>query len=147
MRIKRGEYEMEKMMRFGVSMEEDLMGKFSTYMKRKGYNNRSEALRDLVREKLIQEEWEGGEAESIGTVSIIYDHESRELSHKLTHVQHEKIGHVVAALHVHVDQHHCLETLVLRGRGREVKKLADGLISTKGVKFGKPAFITLGSIA
>jgi len=137
---------MTNMMRFGVSMEEDLLDKFGKYMKRKGYSNRSEALRDLVREKLIQEEWEGGEAESIGTVCIIYDHESRELSRKLTSAQHEKLGHVVAALHIHVDQHHCLETLVLRGRGREVRKLADGLISTKGVKFGKPAFITLNSI-
>jgi CopG family transcriptional regulator, nickel-responsive regulator len=138
---------MEKMVRFGMSMEEELLVKLSAYMKRKGYTNRSEALRDFVREKLIQEDWEGGEAEAIGTVSIVYDHESHELSHKLTHLQHEKIGHVVAALHVHVDQHHCLEALVLRGRGREVKKLADGLISTKGVKHGKAAFVTIDSIS
>ncbi len=138
---------MDTMVRFGMSMEEELLDKFSAYMKKKGYSNRSEALRDLVREKLIQEDWEGGEAEAIGTVSIIYDHESRELSHKLVHIQHDKIGHVVAAMHVHVDRHHCLEALVLRGRGREVKKLADGLISTKGVKYGRTAFITINSIA
>jgi len=137
---------MENMVRFGMSMEEELLDKFSAYMKRKGYSNRSEALRDLVREKLIQEDWEGGEAEAVGTVSIIYDHESHELSHKLTHVQHEKIGYVVAAMHVHVDHHNCLETLVLRGRGRDVKKLADSFISTKGVKHGKSAFVTLDSI-
>jgi CopG family transcriptional regulator, nickel-responsive regulator len=138
---------MEKTIRFGMSMEAELLNKFERQMKKKGYTNRSEAIRDLIRDSLVRDEWEGGEAESIGTVTIIYDHEERELSKKLTHNQHRNISHVVAATHVHVDSHHCLEALILRGKGREIKALADGLIGTKGVKHGQISFTTLNAIS
>ncbi len=137
---------MGKMIRFGMSMESELLDKFERRMKKKGYENRSEAIRDLIRDTLVRDEWEGGEAESVGTVTIIYDHEERELSKKLTHSQHRNISHVVAATHVHVDSRHCLEALILRGKGREIKALADGLIGTKGVKHGQVSFTTLNAI-
>mgnify|MGYP000185724029 CR=1 FL=1 len=137
---------MENMVRFGISIEEDLLEKFGAFMQRKGYHNRSEAIRDLIRDRLVKEEWEGGEAQAIGVVSIIYSHDSHELSHKLTHAQHEEISNIVATLHVHVDRQNCLEVLVLRGRGRDLARLGDSLISTKGVKHGRTSFTTLGAI-
>ena len=138
---------MENMVRFGVSIDEDLLGKFDSFLRKKGYQNRSEALRDIIREKLIEKEWEGGEAESFGTVSLVYNHESRELAQKLIAAQHKELAHIVASLHVHVDHHNCLEVLVLRGRGREVKKLGDMLVSTKGVKHGRTSFTTTGILS
>lgn len=138
---------MEKIVRYGISMEQELVEKFNGYMKRKGYNNRSEAIRDLIRDALVRDEWEGGEAESIGTVSIIYDHEARDLSKKLTSNQHQNIGNVVASMHIHVDRHHCLEALILRGRGREIKTFAEALVGTKGVKHGQMSFTTLSAIS
>lgn len=138
---------MEHTARFGISIEEELLEKFEAYMKRKGYTNRSEAIRDLIRDRLDEEEWQGGEAESIGTVSLVYNHESRELAGKLTAAQHEHLGGNVASLHVHVDKHNCLEVLVLRGKGRELQRFADSLISTKGVKHGRMAFTTISAIS
>ena len=137
---------MDNMVRFGISIEDDLLDKFGAYMQRKGYHNRSEAIRDLIRDKLVEEEWEGGETQAIGVVSVVYSHEARELSHKLTHIQHDEIANIVASLHVHVDKHNCLEVLVLRGRGRDLNRLGDSLISTKGVKHGRTSFTTLGAI-
>ena len=137
---------MENMVRFGISIEDELLEKFSAYMQKKGYSNRSEAIRDLIRDRLVREEWEGGESESIGTVSMVFNHESRELSHKLTHAQHHNIANIVASLHVHVDRHNCLEVLVMRGRGRELRKLGDALVSTRGVLHGNCSFTTLEAI-
>jgi len=134
------------MVRFGISIEEDLLDKFGSYMQRKGYHNRSEAIRDLIRDQLVKEEWDGGESQAMGVVSIVYSHESRELSQKLTQAQHDEIANIVATLHVHVDRHNCLEVLVMRGRGRDLASLGDTLISTKGVKHGRASFTTLGAI-
>jgi len=138
---------MANTVRFGVSIDEDLLGKLDVLLKKKGYSNRSEGIRDIVREKLVEEEWEAGEAESFGTVSLVYNHESRELAQKLISAQHKELAHIVASLHVHVDHHNCLEVLVLRGRGREVKKLGDMLVSTKGVKHGRTNFTTTGILS
>jgi CopG family nickel-responsive transcriptional regulator len=138
---------MDNMVRFGVSIEDDLLDRFSGYMIRKGYTNRSEALRDLIRDTLNREEWEGGEAESIGTVSMIYSHESREMTQRLTKAQHDQMSNIVASLHVHVDRHNCLEVLVLRGRGRDLQKLGDSILSTRGVKHGSTSFTTLTTIS
>ena len=137
---------MDNMVRFGISIEENLLDKFGAYMQRKGYHNRSEAIRDLIRDKLVAEEWEGGESQAIGVVSVVYNHESRELGQKLTRAQHDEIANIVATLHIHVDRHNCLEVLVLRGRGRDLSRLGDGLITTKGVKHGTTSFTTLGAI-
>ncbi len=118
-------------------MEESLLKKFDALCETKGYNNRSEAIRDIVRDLLVEEDAQREEVETVGTVTIIYDHHQRELERKMTEYQHSYLNAIISALHVHLDKHLCLEVLVLRGKTGEIKKIADGLIATKGVKHGK----------
>jgi CopG family transcriptional regulator, nickel-responsive regulator len=122
--------------RFGVSLDETLLEHFDRLIRRKGYTNRSEALRDLIRDSLVHEQWEIGTAETVGTLTLVYNHEVRELADKLTDIQHQHYRTVVSTLHVHLDTHHCLEVLVLRGKANELKAIADRLIGTRGVKHG-----------
>ncbi len=126
---------MEKMIRFGVSIPPELLKKFDEFIDRKGYENRSEAIRDIIRDKLIEET--GKEGEIVGSVTILYDHNVRGLMEKLTDLQHENFTSVLTTVHVHLDEHHCLEVIIVRGEAESVKKLADRLIATKGVKHGK----------
>jgi CopG family nickel-responsive transcriptional regulator len=132
--------------RIGISLEEDLLGQFDRLIAEKGYVNRSEAIRDLIRDALVQREWSesGARAERVAVVTLVYDHDSTTLAHKLAHVQHENHRAVVSALHVHMDEHNCLEVLVLRGRAQDVLAMGEGLISTKGVKFGRLVPATTG---
>lgn len=132
--------------RIGVSLEKDLLEPFDQLIAQKGYATRSEAIRDLIREALVQRQWSearGGE-EQVAVVTLVYDHDSSSLAQKLAHIQHENHKAVVSALHVHMDEHNCLEVLVLRGRAREVLRMGEGLISTKGVKYGKVVPATTG---
>jgi len=130
--------------RFGVSIDSGLIKKFDGLISRKGYPTRSEAIRDLIRDRLVEEEWEAGRQETVGTLTIVYNHHTRELEHALTDMQHQAFHQIVSALHVHLDAHNCLEVLVLKGRGSEIKKIADRLIGTKGVKHGKLTMTTTG---
>ncbi len=131
--------------RIGISLEDDLLAHFDKLIAEKGYVNRSEAVRDLIREQLVQREWsESGGGEKVAVVAIVYDPESSSLAQKLTHIQHENHRAVVSALHVHMDAHNCLEVLVLRGRAAEIVQMADGLVSTRGVKYGKVVPATTG---
>ena len=132
--------------RIGISLEEDLLAQFDRLIEQKGYVNRSEAIRDLIRDALVQRAWSESDAreERVAVVALVYDHDSTSLAHKLAHVQHENHKAVVSALHVHMDAHNCLEVLVLRGRGRDVLAMGEGLISTKGVKFGRIVPATTG---
>jgi CopG family nickel-responsive transcriptional regulator len=132
--------------RIGISLEEDLLEQFDRLIAEKGYVNRSEAVRDLIRDSLVQREWAeaSGREEKVAVVTLVYDHDSASLTQKLAHIQHENHRAVVSALHVHLDPHNCLEVLVLRGRGRDVSAMGDGLVSTKGVKFGKVVPATTG---
>lgn len=122
--------------RFGVSLDERLLARFDRLIERKGYPNRSEAIRDLIRESLVREQWELGTENAVGTITLIFDHETRELADRLTDLQHEHYDKIVSTLHVHLDSHHCLEVLVLRGRAADIKAIADRLIGTRGVKHG-----------
>jgi CopG family nickel-responsive transcriptional regulator len=131
--------------RFGVSTDERLLGRFDALIAEKGYVNRSEAVRDLIRNALVEEEWSDGEAEAVGTVTLVYDHHSTDLSDKLTEHQHSHHEEIVSTLHIHLDSHHCLEVVVLRGKAREIKRIADGLIGTKGVKHGRFVASTTGA--
>jgi CopG family nickel-responsive transcriptional regulator len=131
-------------MRFGVSIENKLMKKFDDLIERKGYAARSEALRDLIRDRLVEEEWESGDQETVGTITLVYDHHTRELDHALTDLQHRSFHQIVSALHVHLDAHNCLEVLVVKGKSRDIRRIADGLIGTKGVKHGKLTMTTTG---
>jgi len=135
---------MAETIRFGISINENLLRKFDEMIARKGYVNRSEAIRDLIRNALVEEEWGKGEEEAVGTVSLIYDHHTRDLSDKLTEHQHSHHKEIISALHVHLDHHHCLEVVVAKGKARNIRKLAEELIGTKGVKHGKLMTTTTG---
>jgi CopG family transcriptional regulator, nickel-responsive regulator len=131
--------------RIGISLEQDLLAQFDKLIAEKGYVNRSEAVRDLIRDSLVQREWASrGREEKVAVVTLVYDHDSASLTQKLAHIQHENHRAVVSALHVHLDPHNCLEVLVLRGRGKDVSAMGDGLVSTKGVKYGKVVPATTG---
>jgi len=132
--------------RIGISLEDDLLTQFDRLTDQKGYVTRSEAIRDLIRDALVQREWAegGGGEERVAVVTLVYDHDSSSLAQKLAHIQHENHKAVVSALHVHMDEHNCLEVLVLRGRARDVVRMGEGLVSTKGVKFGKVVPATTG---
>lgn len=128
---------MGKTIRFSISIPEELSKKLEDLLKRKGYKNRSEALRDFIRASLVEEEWKESRGEVVGVLSIVYDHHVRALSEKITEIEHCNLGCVVSSLHVHLDEDHCLETIVLRGKKERVQRISDEIISTKGVILGK----------
>jgi len=135
---------MSELTRFGISMDAALLASFDQLIERKGYVNRSEAIRDLVRNALVEEQWSKGNEQTVGTVTIVYDHHVRDLADKLTEHQHAHHDNIVSALHVHLDHDNCLEVVVVRGRSSDVQRLADELIGTKGVKHGKLVTTTTG---
>ena len=135
---------MADLTRFGISIDARLLDRFDQMIGDKGYVNRSEAIRDLIRGALVDEEWARDDQEIVGTVTLVYNHHTRDLSDKLTEHQHAHHDEIVSALHVHLDAHHCLEVVVVRGKARQVKRLADELIGTKGVKHGKLVTSTTG---
>jgi CopG family transcriptional regulator, nickel-responsive regulator len=134
---------MSKLVRFGVAVEDDLLRRFDQVIGAKGYATRSEALRDLMRERLVEEEWRTDE-ETVGVVTLVYDHSVRELQERLTELQHGLAGQVISTLHVHLDARHCLEVILVRGTGRRLGDFADHLVGLKGVIFGKLLPATLG---
>jgi len=133
-----------RLMRFGVSMEDDLLERFDSVCAVRGYRNRSEAIRDMVRGLLVENELREGSAEGVGTLTLVYNHHQRELQEKLTSYQHEHLRAIISTVHVHLSQHLCLEVLVLRGKAKEIKRIADGLVATKGVQHGKLVMTTAG---
>ena len=135
---------MADLVRFGVSIPDDLLEKFDVLIAEKGYTNRSEAIRDLIRDRLVEDEWSASEHEVVGTVTVVYNHEQSDLAQKLTQIQHRQHELVISSLHVHLDQHNCLEVLIMRGRSDDVKKVGQLLISTRGVKHGKITMTTTG---
>lgn len=135
---------MSTLSRIGVAIESDLLEKFDQLIAHKGYTNRSEAFRDLIRDELVQKSWEKPDSLVVGTVTLVYDHHVRMLSEKLTDIQHESFHHVLSTLHVHLDHDNCLEVLVLKGKASVVRRMADALISTKGVKHGQLVITTSG---
>lgn len=127
---------MAKIVRFGVSMEAELLRAFDELIEKKGYGNRSEAIRDLIREALAAQAWEEG-AEMLGVILLFYDHHKRELLSKLTEAQHRAYTKILASLHIHVDEDHCLEVIAVRGQAQEVAQLADRLRAEPGVLLGR----------
>jgi len=123
--------------RIGVSLESDLLDRFDTFITEKGYENRSEAFRDLIRDRLVGTAVVDSKAPVVGTVTLIYNHHTRLLPEKLADLQHEHHEVVISTLHAHLDHDTCLEVVLLRGRSRGVQQLADKLISTKGVRHGR----------
>jgi len=123
--------------RIGVSIDADLLQRFDSFIADKGYENRSEAFRDLIRERLVDSAVIGRNAFVVGTVTLIYDHHTRLLPEKLTDIQHEHHDIIISTLHAHLDHENCLEVIVLRGKSKDVQHLADRLLSTKGVQHGR----------
>lgn len=134
---------MERLVRFGVSLDRKLLGAFDRHIRQRHYTNRSEALRDLIRDKLVGEEWDENK-QTMGTITYVYDHHVRGLAGKLTDIQHAHSGQILSGMHVHLDHNHCLEVLVVKGKGGDIKKVADALVSVKGVKHGKLTMTTTG---
>jgi CopG family transcriptional regulator, nickel-responsive regulator len=128
---------MGELSRIGVAIDSDLLDRFDRLIGKRGYTNRSEAFRDLIRDELVEETWEVGEAQVVGSITLVYDHHVRLLNEKLTDLQHEWHRSILSTLHVHLDHDHCLEVLVVRGKAAHLRKIADTLISTKGVKHGR----------
>ena len=135
---------MEKVVRFGISINPKLLERFDAIIQEKGYTNRSEAIRDLIRDFLVAEEWKASDEETVGTLTLVYDHEIRGISDKLTDLQHKYHKNIISTLHVHLDEHNCMEVLILRGKAKNIKKIADTLISARGVKHGKLVTSTTG---
>ena len=138
---------MSELSRIGVAIDSKLLAKFDEHIARRGYTNRSEAFRDLIRDELIEQAAAMPDAMVVGTVTLVYDHHVRQLSEKLTEMQHESFHNVLSTLHVHLDHDHCLEVLVIKGKAGVVRKLADALISTKGVQHGRLTITTSGAVA
>jgi len=131
------------LIRFGVSIEKDLLERFDRFIKDKKYTNRSEAFRDLIRQDLVQKQWLSGQ-EVAGTITLIYDHHKRELVNKLMDIQHNFGGTIISSQHVHLDHNNCLEIIAVKGSPKGAQKLADSLKSVKGVKHGTLSMSTTG---
>lgn len=134
---------MSELIRFGVSLEKNLLRDFDKLIKNKEYSNRSEAIRDLIRDSLVKEEWKKGE-EVAGAISIVYDHHKRELMDLLVDIQHGYQDMIIASQHAHLDHHNCLEVIIVRGKSDSIRGLADRLRAVKGVKHGSLTLTTLG---
>jgi CopG family nickel-responsive transcriptional regulator len=135
---------MSELRRIGVAIDGELLDRFDALLASKSYANRSEGFRDLIRDALVREQTADPDCEAVGTLTLVYDHHVRELSAKLTGVQHDHYREIISTLHVHLDHHNCLEVLVLRGRAGEVRRIAGQLISAKGVKHGRLTLTAAG---
>lgn len=130
--------------RFGVSLDSDLLERFDALCDQRGYQNRSEAIRDLLRNTLVRQEWEDSGKDVAAVLTLVYDHHKSDLAQRITEVQHDFHHLIVTTLHVHLDHYNCLEALVLKGPGGSVRELADRLVATKGVKYGNCSLATTG---
>jgi CopG family nickel-responsive transcriptional regulator len=136
---------MRELARIGVAIDSLLLEQFDRLIEERGYTNRSEAFRDLIREELVQKSCESPNSEVVGTVTLVYDHHVRMLNEKLTDMQHDHHKNILSTMHVHLDHDNCLEVLVMKGKAGNVQKIADALISTKGVKHGYLTLTTTGT--
>ncbi len=135
---------MSELKRFGIAMDAALLADFDRLIAQAGYQNRSEAIRDLVRDHLVADQWQDPRATVIGTITLVYDHHSSDVEHRLTHLQHEHAGEICASTHVHLDHDNCLEVIIVRGPSKMVRDLASQLIASRGVKHGKLVTTTTG---
>jgi CopG family nickel-responsive transcriptional regulator len=131
------------LVRTGLSLERGLLEKFDDIIARRGYQNRSKAIRDLIREHLVYEEGDQNKVIA-GTLTIVYDHHRRNLTERLVEIQHQAHTQVLAATHVHLDHHNCLEVVIMKGRSAELTKIADQILSLRGVKHGKFVITSAG---
>lgn len=130
--------------RFGISLDRVLLERFDRLIEKKGYSSRSEAIRDLIRDSLVMQEWESATVETVGTITIVYSHDTRELTDILMDLQHLYFHSIISSMHIHLDEHNCLEVIVVKGKAKDIKAIADRLIGTRGVKHGKLTVTTTG---
>ena len=135
---------MSELVRFGVSLEDDLLNKFDRHIKKHKYTNRSEAIRDLIREELVKKEWTENK-EVTGAITIVYDHHTRELVTKVLDVQHDYHACILSTQHIHLDHHNCFEIIVTKGKSKEIEELYQKLKSIKNVKHAGFMMATKGS--
>jgi len=128
---------MSELTRTALAIEKDLLRKFDAWMASHGYDNRSEAVRDLMRSALTEAEWANPRAKVLAVLSIIYDHESHTLAQELAHIQHEDHDAILCSQHVHLDAHRCLEVILMKGTAAQLRRLADVIVATRGVRAGK----------
>lgn len=134
--------------RFSVAMPKELLSRFDQLVVRRGLaKNRSEVIRDLVRDALVEDECAIPGAEVVGTLTIAFDHHASDLQEKLHAIQHDYVATIVSSLHVHLDQHHCMEVIILRGESRLVQDIANLILGTKGVKNGRLVMTTADTLA
>jgi len=128
---------MERVERVGVSLDRKLLSAFDKLIAGQGYHSRSEAIRDLIRQRISSEHLSNPKAKAVGAVTLVYNHHSTKLMEKVTDLQHSHLLQTISSMHIHLDEHDCLEVIVLRGRVGEISKMAENIISLKGVKLGR----------
>ncbi len=134
---------MSRLVRFSISLEDELLQKFDLHLKEQKYKNRSEAIRDLIREELVEEEW-AKNAQVAGTITLVYSHHKRGLVQKLISYQHAYHHLIISTQHIHLDHDNCLEVIIVQGKARSLQQLTDKLKAVKGVKYGNLAMATCG---
>ena len=129
--------------RFSVSLEEELLEQFDSYIRERGYVNRSEAVRDLIRKEFISEEWEQ-DGDVAGVVTLVYNHHQPQLQEKITEIQHDYYTLITSTTHVHMDHHNCLEVIIVKGKASRIREMAEKVIAMRGVKNGKLTMTSTG---
>ena len=128
---------MAKTVRFSISISPSLLEEFDQAIKEKAYKNRSKAIRDLIVNFIVDRAWEKSDREVMGSLTVLYDHESRGLVEKLLEIQHERRENIISTMHMHIDERNCMEILAVKGYPKEIRELADRIMSCKGVKHGR----------
>lgn len=125
---------MEQITRFGVSLPAGLLEKFDAQIDEMGYGNRSKAIADLIRNSMVDKDWESGKGDVVGVVTMVYDHHTSDVVNKLLALQHDTDVNIYSTMHIHLDHHNCLEILAIKGKPSEIKAFADSAKSVRGVK-------------
>jgi CopG family nickel-responsive transcriptional regulator len=133
---------MGKLTRTALAIDADLLERFDAWMLARGYTNRSEAVRDLIRTALTEEEWSNPRAQVVAVLSIVYEHHAHTLAQELTHIQHEDHHAILCSQHVHLDEHKCLEVILMNGQAAQLRKISDAIVATRGVRGGKLALLS-----
>lgn len=127
----------DETIRFSVSLPKTLLDELDHRVIGKGYASRSELVRDLIRERLVEDAWERGDEEVAGVLTIVYDHHQRDLTQHILDIQHRQYVHIVATTHVHMDHHNCLETIIIRGMPAEIERVSCEIGGLRGVRFAE----------
>lgn len=136
---------MGELVRFSVAVPEDLLVQFDNLVARRGLaKNRSEVIRDLIRDALVDEEWEDSAQEIVGTLTIVFNHHASDLQNKLDQIQHSHHDKIISAMHIHLDAHNCLEVVAMRGQSSDIRQIAESILGVKGVKHGRLTTTTTG---